>query len=334
MKKKSLLLIIPVHFELYKDVIQSLKNIDFEVIILFLTDKPFAYRGILDRINSFVHKNILADRNFKKSLIFNRENEDLVFQLDSLSETLDYALIIRPDLLSLDTLMKIKNKVSKMVAYQWDGLRRFPSVFERIAYFDKFYVFDHRDYLKYKDDFSQVDYITNFYLEIPSINNLKVQPRSVCFVGSYLEGRMASITELTDFLQKENFNINVKLLCDNEKTRDKYKDLEVDFINKPLSYRDMIMHVQKYETLLDFDNSSIHQGLSFRVFEALFYKKKIITNNPLVRNFDFYHPNNIFIWNKNNLYDIKDFLATPMVKIDPCIVEKYSFRNWITTVLD
>ncbi|MCY4779946.1 hypothetical protein ORI89_09810 [Sphingobacterium sp. UT-1RO-CII-1] len=334
MKKKSILLIIPVHFELYKDVIQSLKNIDFEVIILFVTDKPFVYRGILDRLNSFVHKNILAEKNFKKSLIFNRENEDLVFQLDSLSEILDYALIIRPDLLALDTLLKIKNKVGKMVAYQWDGLNRFPSVFERIKVFDKFYVFDHTDYLKYKNEFSNIDFITNFYLEIPSDNDVVVYPKSICFVGSYLEGRMPYIKQLTDFLQQENFEISVKLFCDNEKTREKYKDIEVDFINKPLSYRDMVMHVQQYEALLDFENPSIHQGLSFRIFEALFYGKKIITNNPLVLSFDFYHPNNIFVWNKNNLYGIKDFLEIPMVKIDPCIVEKYSFRNWITTVLD
>ena len=333
MKNKSILLVVPVHFEIYKDLIQSLKKADYEVIFLFLTDKPFFYKNLIDRFNSFLNKNIFLDKNFKKSLIFSRENEDLVSQLDILSGTLDYSLIIRPDLLSLDTLRKIKNKVSKMVGYQWDGLNRFPSVFERITCFDKFYVFDHMDYLKYKDEFSQIDYITNFYLEIPSVNDVGVQPRSVCFVGSYLEGRMTSITELTDFLQKENFNINVKLLCDNEKTREKYKDVEIDFINKPLSYRDMIMHVQKYETLLDFDNSSIHQGLSFRVFEALFYKKKIITNNKLIRNFDFYHPNNIFIWNENNLDNITDFLSLPMVNIDQGIVEKYSFRNWISRVL-
>lgn len=334
MRKKSIIIVIPVHFELYKDLILSLQKVGLEIIFLFVTDRPFKYKNIFERLKSFVHKNLLSEKDFKKHLIFNRENENLVRLLNKIDEPVDYALIIRSDLLGIDTLSLIKNKVSKMVAYQWDGLNRFPSVFDRIGLFEKFYVFDNTDYEEYRHTYDNLLLTTNFYFETIQIDEVRVKPKSVCFVGSYLENRMSYIEELTEFLKKENFDVDVKLLCTKEKMIEKYKDSGIDFISEPLTYGEMVQHVQKYEALLDFDNSAIHQGLSFRVFEALFYKKKIITNNVLIKGFDFYHPNNVFIWNNDNLFRLKEFLDKPMVKIDQHIVDKYSFNNWIKRALD
>ncbi|WP_164108910.1 MULTISPECIES: hypothetical protein [Sphingobacterium] len=334
MKKKSIILVVPFHFELYKELILSLQREGLEIIFLFVTDQPFNYRNLLQRVHSFLQKNLFSNKDFKKQLVFARENHRLISQLEQIDTDVDYALIIRADLLGLDTLSIIKNRVSKFVAYQWDGLDRFPAIFDRISYFDKFFVFDKGDYETYTAKYLNLHYTTNFYFEIPKIENIVVKPKSVCFVGSYLEGRMNRIQQLTEFLQGEGIDIDVKLLCSSTSTIDKYKDSGIDFITKPFTYNQMVEHVQKYEVLLDFDNSLIHRGLSFRFFEALFYKKKVITNNSLVKSFDFYHPNNVFIWNSNNLLSLKEFLEVPMVKIDQSIVEKYSFGNWIRRVLD
>ncbi|WP_293883769.1 hypothetical protein [Sphingobacterium sp. UBA1498] len=332
--KKSIILIIPLHFQFYRELISSLQNVGFEVIFLFITDKPFKYTNFVERARSFIHKNLLLQHNFKKQLIFGRENKNLLTQLEKIERKIDYALIIRSDLLGIATLRTIKSKVNKMVAYQWDGLNRFPSVFDRIDLFDKFFVFDDNDYLKYKDSYTNICFTTNFYLEIPPDKDVVVKPQSLCFVGSYLENRMPFITELIEFLIQENFDVNVKLLCTKDKTIDKYKDSGIEFISDPLTYTEMLRHVQHYEALLDFDNAAIHYGLSFRIFEALFYRKKIITNNLLIKNYDFYHPNNVFVWDGSNLLKLRDFLNKPFVEIDNSIIEKYSFRNWVKKVLD
>ncbi|MGB3063993.1 hypothetical protein [Sphingobacterium thalpophilum] len=333
-KKKSIILIIPLHFQFYKELILSLQNAGFEVIFLFITDKPFKYASAFERLRSFIHKNILLQRNYKKQLIFDRENKTLLYQLDEIQKRVDYALIIRSDLLGIETLRHIKNKVNKMVGYQWDGLNRFPAVFDRINLFQKFFVFDEKDYLKYRRLYNNIELTTNFYLEIPPDTNVIVKPKSLCFVGSYLESRMPFIIELTEFLMQEGFDVNVKLLCTKDRTIGKYSDSGIEFIADPLTYKEMLCHVQHYEALLDFDNSAIHNGLSFRIFEALFYRKKIITNNLSIKNYDFYHPNNIFIWNGDNLLKLKEFLNIPLVEIDSSIIEKYSFRNWVKKVLD
>ena len=68
-------------------------------------------------------------------------------------------------------------------------------------------------------------------------------------------------------------------------------------------------------------------------FESIFYDKKLITNNKSLKDYDFYHPNNIFILD-NNYDKIKEFLAKPFIKIDNEIKEKYDYKNWICRFFD
>nr|WP_244773209.1 hypothetical protein [Alysiella crassa]UOP06976.1 hypothetical protein LVJ80_00285 [Alysiella crassa] len=77
-----------------------------------------------------------------------------------------------------------------------------------------------------------------------------------------------------------------------------------------------------------------HSGLSLRTFDALGYRKKLITTNATVAEYDFYHPDNIYIFDGNNFVGIADFLARPYHEIDPKIREKYSFYNWIRYVFN
>ena len=42
-------------------------------------------------------------------------------------------------------------------------------------------------------------------------------------------------------------------------------------------------------------------GLSFRIFEALGYRKKLVTTNTDVVNYDFYNPQNILVIDENNI---------------------------------
>jgi hypothetical protein len=47
--------------------------------------------------------------------------------------------------------------------------------------------------------------------------------------------------------------------------------------------------------------------LIFRVFEALGYKKKLITNNQDITSYDFYNENNIFVITNENYQIPLDF---------------------------
>lgn len=110
---------------------------------------------------------------------------------------------------------------------------------------------------------------------------------------------------------------------------------EVEFFSfeNALSYRQNLEEAAKSSVLVDFLNRK-HYGLSLRIFEAIGLDKKLITTNPTIVHYDFYHPNNMFYWNGSNLDELKAFLTLPYVPLAPGLKHKYSFSNWISCAFD
>ena len=75
-----------------------------------------------------------------------------------------------------------------------------------------------------------------------------------------------------------------------------------------------------------------HNGLSFRIFEALAFQRKIITTNQSIKNYDFYNPNNILIITENDIKINKSFFETSYQPIKDEIFHKYSIQNWVNTI--
>lgn len=63
-------------------------------------------------------------------------------------------------------------------------------------------------------------------------------------------------------------------------------------------------------------------------------KRKLITTNKQIKNYDFYDEKNIQVID-NNFRDLDlGFFETPFHEISKIIYEKYALRNWIDEVLD
>ena len=73
-------------------------------------------------------------------------------------------------------------------------------------------------------------------------------------------------------------------------------------------------------------------GLTIRTIEALGAKKKLITTNKDVINYDFYCAENIYIYDgKIDLEDV--FFKEEFKEIDKEIYEKYSLKNWLDEIV-
>lgn len=70
-------------------------------------------------------------------------------------------------------------------------------------------------------------------------------------------------------------------------------------------------------------------GLTRRPLEALFFNKKLITNNPNIQSYDFYNPKNIFIFGKDPTGKIKDFMQNPIEPVADSVKKKYDINEWI-----
>ena len=76
----------------------------------------------------------------------------------------------------------------------------------------------------------------------------------------------------------------------------------------------------------------VHTGdpsCTLRPLEAMSIHRKLLTNNPAVRNYSFYSPQNIFILGLDNIDNLSDFLYSPFELLPSCIVDSYDVNYWV-----
>lgn len=321
-KGKSFLLIMPNDFGFYEIFNYNLEKMGLKLIPL--APYKFKYKK-MDRIINFIQKKLIGNKAYKHELVKTYYSKHISNQTKEIkSKSIDYILVIRPDLLLKSTLSDILRIGKKIVAYQWDGLERFPTVFNYIDDFDKFYIFDSEDFEKHKQEYPNLRLSSNFYFDFTNQENITRE--NIFYMGTYMENRIDDVLYAVEELEKYNIPLNVKLVY-HRKTLP-FINKNIQFLQKQINFFDYLEQVKQAKILLDFKMKE-HNGLSLRFFEALKYEKKIITNNASVVNYDFYNPNNIFILHKDNLADLESFLFSDYEKVAPEIIKKYAFSSWL-----
>ena len=315
---KSIIIAVPNHFELPQRFKENLEYLGFRVFLLLGRRAAIPLK---DKIIHGYKKFFFGDKSYKCIVSNSIGKLDLLKQLSNINKV-EYALFIRPDLFDFEVVKRVKEISNKIVAYQWDGMERFPLIKKYIDLFDKFYVFDSND-VKISP---KLEPTTNFYFDDIQVKK-DIEPRTVFFVGTYAKDRIPLLEDI--ILKLEENSLIPKFYLFSDKKREVHKGIEI--ISAYFSFKESAIRAQKAEYMLDLHNP-IHNGLSFRTFESIGYEKKLITNNNLVETQDFYRPYNIFVINKN--YEgFKEFLTAPYEALEPTIREKYSFSNWITQLL-
>ena len=78
--------------------------------------------------------------------------------------------------------------------------------------------------------------------------------------------------------------------------------------------------------------SPTQNGLTMRTIEMIGLKKKLITTNKDIVNYDFYNPNNILVCDRDNFKIDKSFIETPYEELAKEIYEKYSLKGWLLQI--
>lgn len=307
-------------------IIENLTFLGFEVIDICF-EQRYKYKSLKDRIINSFRKIFLNDNSYKKKLRFALFEDKINQKLENLSQKADYALIIRPDIYPKYFLEKLQNHTQRMVGYQWDGISVFPEVKKIVKYFDNFFVFDPKDV---SQNYSTT---TNFYFDTTENEILPEVKNQVFFVGTFKKNRIFPAKKLIEQIQKTDFIADISLKTPNKRLAERYKNAGIGISNQFLSLEENHQKVKESAVLVDILNT-IHNGLSFRIFEAMKYHKKLITNNLTIKKYDFYNPNNILVLENDKDYEqIPSFLTRKYEPLPQEIYEKYSFTNWIKYML-
>ena len=239
----------------------------------------------------------------------------------------DYCLVIRGDLIPEFVINHARSISKKMVDYQLDGLSVSSKILDYQKYFDRIFVFDPED-VKRHPSFNLV-FLPNCYFGETDFT----QPSEIdlLYIGQFIEKRHQQLSSIHNYLESQQMHYSSYTSL--YQGRD-FIPLHHKILHHKISttYQENIDFVKKSKTLIDFKRDE-HDGLSLRFFEAMQYGKKIITDNVSVKNYEFYHPNNIFVTDFVHLDGILEFIQKPYHPLPETLIEQYGFKNWIKVIL-
>ena len=307
-------------------VAAALERHGFDVIDFSLDSLTFRYPNAAARLWTLWQK-IRGNKEAKKELMVQLKRREAGSRLAAYPH-IDYALFIRSDIYPESFLREIKARSGVMVNYQWDGVDRFAAARGQIGLFDRFYVFDPDDAVRLS---GQVLPATSFYFDYP-VDSVAADPEEIYFLGAHREDRKEAVVRFCRYAEQNGLKLNFQIARPGQPEADREYPVGNITFHNGIPYTDNLHNARSCGVLADFVIST-HKGLSLRTFEAVGYRKKLITTNPQVAEYDFYHPDNIYIWNGRTFDGLPEFLAGPYHDLGQEITQKYSFGNWIRYVL-
>lgn len=206
------------------------------------------------------------------------------------------------------------NKDKRLIFYYWNPVtttihpKMIPEKYERWSYSPD----DCRLY--------EMRYNSTFYFEC--FANKKVDftdNTDICFIGKD-KGRKKVLQKLKQMLEDAGLTTNFYITA----THPRFQRVGYQ---KKVSYKESLNITLGSTCILDYYSNPM-AGLSLRAMESIFLGRKLITNNKTIKDYDFYHPDNIYMI-ENEQRSLHEFIETPMVEIDENIVKGYLFANWL-----
>lgn len=321
LSKKKILFLSANFFGYEKAIVKRLQELGAEVD--FFNERPS---------DSLLSKGIIR----VKSTLYQKKINRYYQKILKLSggKNYDYFLLIKGETVPCFFLenFKERNPSATKIFYSYDAVTEYPKFLKLYPYFDKNFTFEPIDAQKYQLHFRPL-----FFLNEYLVSDSKDQPKNaIAFIGSahtdrYIIGEKVrewcNAQKLktffyyyapgkTAFVLKKIFDRNLQQFDIRKLSFKKLKHHEIAEI-----YKDSF-------SVLDI-NKPFQNGLTMRTFEALASGKKLITTNADIKNYPFYHPENIQILDRNNLNMDAGFFKTKFKKLGSEVLAHMSLDSWI-----
>ncbi|MFQ6792062.1 MAG: hypothetical protein ACLRT4_04655 [Thomasclavelia sp.] len=329
--QKNLLLIAPVFFDYYKEIIKELELQRFQVD--YVCDAPSDSN--LSKAIGRVNKNLIRNstkKYFKKKVLPIINTKEYQYVLLVAGMTFSFT----PDMINE---IKEKNPNATFIMYQWDSEKNLPYSKGIHRYFDKIFSFDLND-CKNNDIYN---FLPLFYTKIyKEIGNKKVEEfdYDCCYIGTAHPQKYKYINELSNQLKDvmpKQFIYHYmpsKLKYFYHKVKDsEFKKARIkEFKMNKLSSENITEIIKKSKCILDSPQNG-QTGLTIRTIECLGAKRKLITTNLEIKKYNFYNENNILVYDGRINYD-SAFFSNSYIEVDENIYEKYSLQNWLKHMIE
>lgn len=327
-KNKKVLFFSPIFFGYEKVIYDKLSNIFGECVFYDERAKPSNIEKILIRLNLklFIHKKITGYYNN----IINKYTDNYF----------DYIIFFNPETISEVILkrFKEKQKKAKFILYMWDSFSNKPQTKNIISFFDKKLTFNKEDAINYSLIFRPLFYIDEY--KKAKDDEKKSRSIDIGFVGTVHSDRLYLLRNIENWANEHGLKTKFYLYSPSRILYYKYKienfrkikveKKDLNFI--PLPANEVKSFIQNCNVIVDIQHPK-QTGLTMRTIEMIGMKKKLITTNPDIVNYDFYNKKNICYVDRNNPQIDLSFISSVYEEISEDIYYKYSIDCFISDLL-
>ncbi|MDY7561394.1 hypothetical protein QN366_02410 [Pseudomonas sp. CCC3.2] len=317
--------------------------------VLYIAPRFFGYEDEIrdELIRRGAHVDFLLDRPFKSPFLkaltrirrgwvigaANRYYEKKTRVL--VDRDYDFVFVISGQTLSDLTLTRWRNRYRKaiFVLYMWDSFSNRRWIVDNLHFFDHKFSFDRNDSEKYNIYFRPLFFSSGFHGQQEVAHEWDVS-----FIGTVHSDRFAVISKIAKtfdpsvrpfwylFLQAKWVYWLYFLI------KSSYRNTKAsDFKFEPLEKGSVQAAFKSSKTILDIEHPK-QTGLTMRTLETLGARKKLITTNISIKEYDFFNENNICVIDREIPTVPRTFLESTYVELDCEIYHKYSLKGWMDEI--
>lgn len=221
---------------------------------------------------------------------------------------------------------------AKFCLYMWDSIKNLKGVKEKFEFFDYISSFDREDSQREHLVFRPL-FFSDVYRVCDDKNNYKYE---LSFIGTIHSDRYAIIKKIME--TTDNFFIYPYLQSKfiyyfYRMTKKEFRGTNIrDFKFEKIDSKTIADIVRESRVILDIQHPK-QTGLTMRTLEMLGMKKKFVTTNEDIRNYEFYNQNNICVIDRVNPAVPDAFYKSDYRDVSKDIYENYSIGKWLLEVL-
>lgn len=326
-KEKKILFFAPKFFDYGQEIANKLESLGS--VVHYFDEKPdndFWTKALVRVNKKILTKKIQAYySNIFKTL--DNDSYDVVF-------------FLTPESISAKSLETLRSSQpgARFILYMWDSLKNRKNVIDLLPSFDYKYSFDKGDCTRPEKDFI---FRPLFFLDEYKTNRSgpSRNARDLLFIGTVHSDRfrlLLKVKEECKRLDKTVFYfmfLQSRIIYYYRKLTDKYfrKSNINEFEFTSMTKTEILDKVNDSIAILDIQHPA-QSGLTMRVIEMLGARKKVITTNKDIVNYDFYNTNNILYIDRDNPILNKDFFESGYKEIEADIYYKYSLEGWLREI--
>jgi hypothetical protein len=326
LENKKILFLCPLFFNYHKKLIRAMESMGAQVD--YFDERPS---------NTFLSKALLRiNRNFVTVKI-NKYYDEITSKIKD--KNYDYVFICQAEATPKSFLKDVRkmNPHARLVLMLWDSVANKVNTLEKLDLFDEVFSFDKKDCEQFGLTFRPL-FFDKEYEDLA-----KEEPElfyDLFFVGTVHSDRYLILNEVRQQFEKNNLHvfyflyIPSKIMYYQRKLlTSELKGSEInDFSFVGLPSEQLTAKLKQSKAVVDIQHPK-QTGLTMRTIEMLGANKKIITTNTEIEHYDFYHPNNICVVDRNNVVVPTEFMTTPYIPVDDQVKKRYTINHFVLDVL-